>query len=317
METQIKTNNETNEERTVRQTITPFLWFNDNAETAVNFYTSLFKNSAILKMIRYGDKGAEIAARPEGSVMTVDFQLEGQAFAAINGGPIFEINPAISFFVSCDTPQEIDILWERLSDGGTVMMELDNYPFSEKYGWIQDRFGVSWQLILQGRAQKIAPCFMFAGVQHKKAEEALNFYVSVFADAVVPTGRSEIMYQEHYKAGQGPEGAVVHSRFTLGGLEFVAMDSHMQQDINFSPAVSLAVNCETQEEIDYYWDRLTEGGDVSAQQCGWLQDKYGVSWQVVPSIIGSLMSDPIKSQRVMQALFPMKKLDIETLINAL
>jgi predicted 3-demethylubiquinone-9 3-methyltransferase (glyoxalase superfamily) len=296
--------------------ITPFLWFNDNAEEAVNFYTSLFGNSSINKVTRYGEDGAKMTGRPNGSVMTLDFHLEGQAFAAINGGPVFEINPAISFFVNCGTTREIDILWERLADRGTVMMELDKYPFSERYGWIQDKFGVSWQLILQERKQKIAPCLMFAGDQHKRAEEAVNFYISVFGNAALPTGRSEIIQLEHYKAGEGPEGAVVHARFILAGAEFVAMDSHMQQPINFNPAVSMVVNCETQEELDYYWDSLTEGGDISAQQCGWLVDKYGVSWQIVPSILGQLMSDPEKSQRVMQALLPMKKLNIETLINA-
>jgi predicted 3-demethylubiquinone-9 3-methyltransferase (glyoxalase superfamily) len=316
METQIDTKTGIKTERNAKQPVTPFLWFNDNAEEAVNFYTSLFRNSKINKVLLYGEEGVEITGRPAGSVMTVDFQLEGQAFAAINGGPVFEINPAISYFVSCDTTQEIDILWEKLSDGGTVFMELDLYPFSEKYGWIQDKFGVSWQLILQQRTQKIAPCLMFAGEQHKKAEEAIQFYISVFGNAATPTGRSEIIQLERYRAGEGPEGSVVHAKFELNGLEFVAMDSHMEQPINFTPAISLSVNCETQEELDYYWDKLTEGGDVSFQQCGWLKDKYGVSWQIVPSILDTLMSDPAKSARVMQALFPMKKLDIETLINA-
>ena len=243
--------------------------------------------------------------------MTAAFQIEGQDFVAINGGPVFKITPVISFFVSCETSQEIDVLWQRLSEDGTVMMELDRYPFSEKYGWVQDKFGVSWQLILPGRKQKIAPCFMFAGDQHRKAEEAIRFYISVFRN-------SGIIQLERYKAGEGPEGAVVHAKFTLDSLEFIAMDSHMEQPMNFSPAISMVVNCETQEEVDYYWEKLSDGGYEEAQQCGWLQDKYGVSWQIVPSALSELLSDPdpAKSGRVMRAMLQMKKIDINALQKA-
>jgi predicted 3-demethylubiquinone-9 3-methyltransferase (glyoxalase superfamily) len=293
------------------QRINPFLWFNDNAEEAVNFYTSFFSNSKIIKLVRYGEEGPEAAGRPKGSVMTVDFELEGQAFAAINGGPVFKITPAISFFVNCATSREIDLLWEKLSEGGTVLMALDTYPFSEKYGWIQDKFGVSWQLILPGRKQKITPCLMFAGEQHKQAEKAINFYISVFRN-------SGIIQLERYTAGVGPEGAVVHSKFMLNGQEFIAMDSHMPMTIDFNPAISLVVNCKTQEEVDYYWETLSEGGDKSAQQCGWLKDKFGLSWQIVPAALIELLHDPdpVKAHRVMEAMLRMKKIDIAALKNA-
>ena len=190
-------------------------------------------------------------------------------------------------------------------------MELSRYPFSEKYGWVKDKYGVSWQLILPGRKQKIAPCLMFTGEQHKKAEEAVRFYTSVF-------NNSDIIQLERYKAGEGPEGAVVHSKFTLLGQEFVAMDSHIPLPYNFDPAISLVVNCETQDELDYYWDKLADGGYEGAQQCGWLQDRYGLSWQVVPATLGEMLSDPdpSKSGRVMQAMLQMKKIDIKSLLQA-
>jgi len=152
---------------------------------------------------------------------------------------------------------------------------------------------------------------MYTGEQHKKAEEAIRFYTSVFEN-------SDVLQLERYKAGEGPEGAVVHAKFTLNGQEFVAMDSHTPLPYNFNPALSLVVNCETQEEVDYYWDKLSEGGFEGAQQCGWLQDKYGLSWQVVPAALGKLLSDPdpVKSGRVMQAMLQMKKIDINTLHQA-
>jgi predicted 3-demethylubiquinone-9 3-methyltransferase (glyoxalase superfamily) len=308
METQLKSDSGIKMKGNNPRMITPFLWFNDNAKEAVNYYTSVFNNSKINAITRYGEKAAEASGRQKGTIMTIAFQIEGQAFVIMNGGPAFKITPAISFFVNCDTPGEIDKLWRKLSEGGTVMMALDEYPFSKRYGWIQDRFGVSWQLILSGRQQKIAPCLMFVGEQHKKAEEAINFYISVFKG-------SEIIQLERYRADQGPEGAVIHARFSLNGQEFIAMDSHMQLPYNFNPAISFVVNCETQEEVDYYWGKLSEDGDVSAQQCGWLKDRFGVSWQIVPEALSEMLSDPDheKSERVMQSMLQMKKIEIKTL----
>lgn len=293
------------------QKITPFLWFNDQAEDAVKFYTSLFKNSAVKLTTRYEEEGAKATGMPDGSIMTMAFTIEGHDFVAINGGPVFQLSPVISFFIHCNSMNEIDSLWEKLSVGGNVMMALDKYPFAEKYGWIQDKFGVSWQLILPGREQKVTPCLMFAGKQHKKAEEAINFYLSIFRN-------SGLIQLERYKADQGPEGAVVHSKFTLEGQEFIAMDSHTPLPFDFNPAISLVVNCKTQDEIDYYWTKLSEGGDERAQQCGWLQDKYGVSWQIVPHNLGMLLTDPDpdKAKRVMHAMLTMKKMDIVALTTA-
>ena len=158
------------------QKITPCLWFDSNAEEAVNLYSSIFKNSKIGNISRYGEAGYEIHGKPAGTVLTIEFELNGQAFTALNGGPIFRFNEAISFQVSC----------------------------------------------------------------------------------------------------------------------------------------------ESQKELDYYWEKLSEGGDRKAQQCGWLKDKYGVSWQIVPTVLGKLLQDKDakKSESVMKALLQMKKLDIKTLTQA-
>ena len=306
METQTKTESDRMKKGMKIQKITPFLWFDRQAEEAVNFYITAFRNSEIKTTTRYSSDGARASGMPENSVMTMAFQIEGKDFVAINGGPVFQINPNISFFVNCESVLEIDRLWKKLSVDGTLMMELDNYPFAEKYGWIQDKFGVSWQLILPEREQKITPCFMFTGDQHKKAEEAIHFYTSIFSD-------SKIIQLERYGKEVGPEGAVVHCKFMLNGQEFVAMDSHENMPMNFNPAISMVVNCETQDEIDYYWDKLGEGGFEGAQQCGWLQDKFGVSWQIVPNVLGELLS---KGGNVMQTMLQMKKLDIKMLQDA-
>jgi predicted 3-demethylubiquinone-9 3-methyltransferase (glyoxalase superfamily) len=288
------------------QKITPFLWFDNQAEEAMNFYTSIFKNSKLGSVTRYGEDGPG----PAGTVMTGTFQLDGQEFMALNGGPHFTFTPAISFFVNYETEQEIDKLWEKLTEGGTVLMELDKYPFSEKFGWLEDKFGVSWQLILASRRQKITPFLMFVREQHGKAEEAMNLYISLFKN-------SSIVNIERYgPGGDEPEGTVTHATFSLTGQEFMAMDSNREHHFTFTPAISFFVNCETQQEIDKLWEKLSEGGEI--EQCGWLKDKYGVSWQIVPTILGEMLQDknPERSQRVMKAMFQMKKLDVEGLKQA-
>jgi predicted 3-demethylubiquinone-9 3-methyltransferase (glyoxalase superfamily) len=286
--------------------ITPFLWFDHQAEEAMNFYTSIFKNSRIGNVTRYGEGGPG----PAGTVMTGTFQLEGQEFMALNGGPQFTFTPAISFFVNCESQQEVDELWGNLSEGGAVLVELDKYPFSEKFGWVQDKFGISWQLNLASRAQKITPFLMYVGEQHGKAEEAMNLYISLFKnsriDNIVRYGPGE----------EEPEGTVTHAVFSLNGQEFMAMDSSREHAFTFTPAISLFVNCETQEEVDYLWEKLSESGEK--QPCGWLQDRYGVSWQIIPTILGEMLQDkdPEKSRRVMEAMLKMSKIDIKTLRQA-
>jgi predicted 3-demethylubiquinone-9 3-methyltransferase (glyoxalase superfamily) len=286
------------------QKIVPFLWFDSQAEEAAQFYTSLFDSSKIVTKAYYGDAGPA----PKGTVLTVSFQLEGQTFTALNGGPSIRFTPAISFFVTCRTEQEVDALWRQLSQNGMVLMELQKYPFSEKFGWVQDRYGVSWQLNLTGRTKKITPFLMFVGKQHGKTEEAIKFYSSHLEN-------SRIEQVERYGPGQGePEGTVMHARFSLGGQEFMAMDSNREHDFTFTPAISFYINCDTQREIDELWDKFSEGGEK--QPCGWVQDKYGVSWQIVPSILADMISDKDRSNKVMEALLKMQKLDIKALQKA-
>lgn len=288
------------------QKITPFLWFDDQAEEAMGFYTSIFKNSRTGTVTRYNEAGPG----PVGQVMTATFFLAGQEFYVLNGGPIFKFTPAVSFFVHCQTPEEVDGLWKKLSEGGFALMELDQYPFSERFGWLVDKYGLSWQLNLSRIPQKITPYLLFVGKQAGKAEEAVKEYISVFKNASI----SQI---ERFGQGEGePEGNVKHARFVLDGQEFMAMDSTLEHNFTFNEAISFFVSCATQEEVDWFWEKLSEGG--AKDQCGWLKDRYGVSWQIVPDILGELMSDPDpkKAASVTKAMLQMKKLDIEGLKQA-
>lgn len=142
------------------QKISPCLWFDDNAEDAVKFYVSIFKNSQAGNVTRYGKEGYEIHKKKEGSVMTIDFEIEGQKFLALNGGPIFKFNEAISFQIYCDTQEEIDYYWEKLTEGGDKNAQV--------CGWLKDKFGVSWQVV------PIALIKMLQDKDSKKTERVMK-----------------------------------------------------------------------------------------------------------------------------------------------
>ena len=193
-------------------------------------------------------------------------------------------------------------------------MELGNYPFSEWYGWIQDKFGVSWQIMMMGDRpiqSRIIPTMMFVGENCGKAEEAVQFYTSVFHN-------SSIGDAMRYQKGEEPdkEGTIKHIAFVLEGQHFAAMDSAYDHKFAFNEATSLMITCQTQEEIDYYWDKLS--AEPSAEQCGWLKDSYGLSWQVTPAVLQQMMEDsnPAKVNAVTQAFLKMKKFDIAALTQA-
>lgn len=280
--------------------ITPFLWYDTEAGEAAQFYTSIFPNSKI--------KNTTILQNtPSGKVEIITIELYGQEFTLMSAGPLFKFTPAISFMIACNTKEEVDTLWKQLSQNGKVLMELDNYPFSERYGWTQDKYGLSWQIIYLGQTmpQRITPTLMFINQNCGKAEEAMKFYTSIFHNATM----GDIF---RYGKGQEPdkEGTVVHASFILENQHFAAMDSARQHNFNFNEAISFVVNCETQAEIDHYW-KLSAVKE--AEQCGWLKDKYGVSWQIVPTVLAKMLQDKQKAAKVTEAFLKMKKFDIETL----
>ncbi len=291
--------------------ITPHLWYDKEARESAEFYVSLFPNSKITNVTTIHDT-------PSGDCDVVSFELAGQNFMAISAGPLFKFNPSISFFLNFDPSRQIDArknlnaAWEKLSQGGTVLMPLDKYPFSEHYGWIQDKYGLSWQLILsnpEGEERPfIVPSLLFVGTVCGKAEEASDFYISVFKN-------SKRGFIERYPKGMEPdkEGTIMFTDFMINNQWFAAMDSAHEHNFKFNEAISLLIPCDTQEEINYYWGKLS--ADPKAEQCGWCKDKYGVSWQVLPTAIGEMMKNGTREQidRLTRAFLPMKKYDIAVL----
>ena len=285
--------------------ITPFLWYVNNAEEAVKYYTSIFKKSKTGTIRKYTEASASASGMPKGSTMTVDFELEGQKFAAINGGPNFAtFSPATSFFVTCKDKKEVDTLWKKLSNGGQVRMARDKYPWSERYGWCSDKFGLDWQIMMGESTQKITPCLLFVGKRFGTAEKAIKDYLSTFKN-------SKTIMLEKYGKNEPNAGAVKHARISLNGYEMILMDGPGSHAFDFTGAISFIVRCKTQKDIDHYWKKLTKGGQELP--CGWLQDKHGIVWQIDPENIEELLE---KSQKVWQAMCVMKKLDIKKLEEA-
>jgi predicted 3-demethylubiquinone-9 3-methyltransferase (glyoxalase superfamily) len=290
--------------------ITPHLWFDTQAKAAAELYSEVFPESHVTNVTTLRDT-------PSGDCDVVSFTVWGHDFMAISAGPLFEINPSISFIVNFDpatlpdAAQALDRVWEQLADGGRALMPLGEYPFSKHYGWIADRYGVSWQLILsdpEGDPRPtIVPSLMFTGQVCGKAAEARDHYISVFGDA--ERGQS-VPYPE----GSEPDepGTTMFSDFRLADRWFAAMDSAHEHGFGFNEAVSLMIRCTDQEEIDHYW-RLSAVPE--AEQCGWLKDRFGVSWQVVPAVMEEMMSHGTREQidRVTQAFLPMKKFDLAAL----
>jgi predicted 3-demethylubiquinone-9 3-methyltransferase (glyoxalase superfamily) len=275
----------------------PCIWYDGNAKAAAEFYCSIFPDSKIT------------ADTP----MVVNFQLHGQKFMGLNGGPMFKANPSVSFMVTCESDDEINELWEQLSEDGMIMMPLDKYDWSERYGFLQDKFGLSWQ-IFKGKYsyvnQKITPTFLFVGNSYGKAEAAVKYYTEVFPASSI---EGILLYQE--SEGVQVAGKVKHSQFILDGKVFMAMDGFGEHQFAFNEAISFVVECKDQKEIDYFWDTLTSDGGKESR-CGWLKDKFGVSWQIVPTVLGKLMSDPAKAGKVVQAFMQMNKFDIAALEKA-
>lgn len=294
---------------TTNSRLVPCIWLDDQAEAAAALYTSLIGGD-VSAVARYPESFDNPGHKPRGSVMTVELEAGGQRFTLLNGGTHFRANPSISFFLTVDDEAEVTRLHDALVEGGTTLMPLDAYPWSPRYAWVQDRFGVSWQIMLAERpTARVMPCLMFANALFGRAEEAIALYTRAF-----PDGRAGSV--DRYEDGPA-KGKIGHGRFEIGGQTMAAMDAPGQHDFSFDEGVSLQVMCDDQAEVDHYWGALAEGG--SHGPCGWLKDRFGVSWQVVPKQMAAWTThpDPSARDRAFQAMLTMQKLDIAALERAL
>lgn len=217
------------------------LWFDTQAVEATNFYVSLFENSKI-------ESHNVMKNTPSGDCDFLTFTLAGQTFNAISAGPYFKFNPSISLFVNADAEEEAKKLWDTLIEGGEVMMPYDTYPWAKKYGWLKDKYGLTWQISYSDTKaeQKITPSLMFTKDKAGKAKEAIEFYTSIFPNSKIDT---IVPYE---KEDGDVEGYTKFSMFTLGDQKFIAMDSSGPHEFVFNEAISFLVECDDQKEIDYW-----------------------------------------------------------------
>ncbi len=294
------------------QKITPNLWF-DGIKEPVDFYVSIFPNGKILSTFKYPNSTEEGLADFQldmaGKELTIDFAIGNLNFTAINGGPLFKLNPSVSFMVNFDPAKDekatkhLDELWTKLIEDGEAMMPLDAYPFSKRYGWVKDKYGLTWQLILTDPSGEprpfIIPSFMFSQQNTNHAEEAINFYMDVFKES-----RTGTIARYPQDTGPARAGSLMFADFMLDKQWFAAMDSGVDQNYTFNEAVSLSIACKDQTELDYFWEKLSSVKE--AEQCGWCKDKYGVAWQIMPENMGELMKKPNAYAKMME----MKKIVI-------
>jgi predicted 3-demethylubiquinone-9 3-methyltransferase (glyoxalase superfamily) len=281
---------------TVNNEIYPCLILKDQVAEAADFYLQIFGSGKIV----------------QSNPIVTFLDLSGQSFMLLNDGTSSVPNVSFSFMVTSETPEETAQYHHKLANGGQVFMPLDKYDWSISYSWVQDKYGVSWQLFTGEQnvlSQKFSPSLMFTGDNAGKARDAVNFYTRLFPKSAIEG------FMEYTGEDGDTAGFIKHAQFTINGFVASAMDSSAAHHAEFNESASLVVNCDTQEEIDEYWDKLTADGGQEVM-CGWLKDKYGVSWQIVPKIIGKLVTDPERGPRVLQAVMKMKKLIIADLVNA-
>jgi predicted 3-demethylubiquinone-9 3-methyltransferase (glyoxalase superfamily) len=283
------------------------LWFDNEAGVAGEFYLKVFKNSKLLTR-------RTIPGTPSGDVDSLTLEVENINLMLLSAGPYFKINPSISFMISCSTKEEVKYYWNSFIKGGELMMPLEKYDFSELYGWVKDKYGVSWQIMYVGNQEiksKLRPAIMFVGDNAGKAEEALNFYTNTFKNGKI---NSISRYGESFPPNK-PD-MINFAEFLLEGQSFSIMDSAFEHAFQLNEAISFIINCDNQDEIDYYWEKLS--ADPEAEQCGWIKDKYGLSWQITPTVMNDMMKDADKEtiERVTQAFLKMKKFNLAELERA-
>ena len=288
------------------QKIVPNLWYHANAEEAAQLYAGVFPDTEFEVDMRYPNEGLMDFQKPlAGQPLVVSMKVAGARLSLINAGPEIKPNPSISFtlhyhqkFFAEDqrsAREALESAWGELAQGGRILMDLGAYEFSPLYGWVEDRYGISWQLsLIEGQEPDhfLVPCLMFGGEAQNRASEAMEFYQRLFEDS---SGGMVV----HYPQAVDPvtTTSIMYSEFYLAGQKFSAMDSGVRQDFSFGPGISLEVHCQDQAEIDRLWLALSAHPDE--EQCGWLRDGFGVSWQIVPANMDQLMQKPQAFEKLM------------------
>jgi predicted 3-demethylubiquinone-9 3-methyltransferase (glyoxalase superfamily) len=277
----------------MKNKITSCIWFNGNAGEAADFYIDVFK---------HGEKTNQDLPIVSLNVFSTDLLF-------LNGGPSYAPTPAFSFFLYCGSHEEAERIFNLLAIGGNIMIPMGSYEWAEKYGWVTDKYGISWQIDGDDIRveEKICPALLFVNEKSNRVKEAREFYLSVF-------GTSQMLMEMPADVHHGLEpGSLLFTQIKLMQSVVNLMAGPGNHDFDFTSGNSFVVSCDTQEEIDYYWNQL--GYDGRYDMCGWLTDKFGVSWQIVPRELSVWLSDSVHGKSATERMLKMKKLIISDLIN--
>lgn len=276
----------------------PAVWCDGTMAVQARAYAALFPGATI--------DGRDPAVWVPGGLGAM-LSLDGCPVQLIEGGPRYRPTPAVSLFVQRATEGEVRALWEGLADGGAVLMPLEAWPWARLYGWVQDRWGLSWQVNLGPLAevgQAVLPYLTFTGPAAGRARAALELYARAFPDLMVDA------LHDHDGSGPDPAGTVMHAQVRLRGGTMMLSDSAHPHAWGFTPGTSLSVLCPDQAEVDRLWALLLADGGTPSR-CGWLTDPFGLSWQIVPQVLHDIMNQgtPDQKARAVAAFLPMVKLD--------
>ncbi|GAB3940783.1 VOC family protein [Corynebacterium tapiri] len=274
------------------QMITPTLWMNRTADEACDFYVQAFQSidvrAEVTGRLTYPDPHEYYLEEFAGKTRVKFLDIEGVSLGFINAADEHAVNPSISFILNFDPSRmqdasaRLEKLWEVLIDGGQALMPLQQYPFSQLYGWVQDKYGVNWQLMLtnpEGDERPfVTPSLMFGNVNHGKAREAVDYYVETFPDSQLGVRH---FYTDESAAGTGvstESGDVMYSDARIGGLWLSAMDSGVEHEFTFTAGNSLHVMAEDAEQAEQLHARLSH--DPAKDNYGWCEDQFGITWQI-------------------------------------
>lgn len=285
------------------QPIIPHLWYNTEAKEAVAFYVDLFGGKI--------DWTYTITDTPSGDSDLIQFQLGDMTLAAISAGPYFKLNESMSLMVNVADKDEVTRLYQALSEGGHILMPLGEYPFSPYYVWLEDRFGLSWQLSYAPDLDKpyqFDICLLFSQDQVGLAQPMLNYYKDKLPQASV----GQLSY---YGEGEAAVEAAKlnYAELLVAGQKLIVMDHGYGGEASFNEAFSLMVYVDSQDELNFYYDLLSAVPE--AEMCGWVKDQFGISWQIVPRILMEAYdtASPEQIKAVNAAVMTMKRLDIGTI----
>ncbi|HFI0156087.1 TPA: VOC family protein [Streptococcus suis] len=290
------------------QPIIPHLWYDTEAKEAVAFYVDLFGGNV--------DWTYTITDTPSGDSDLIQFQLGDMTLAAISAGPYFKLNESMSLMVNVASKDEVTRLYQALSEGGRVLMPLGEYPFSPYYVWLEDRFGLSWQLSYAPDLDKpyqFDICLLFSQDQVGLAQPMLDYYKDKLPQASV----GQLSY---YGEGEAAVEAAKlnYAELLIAGQKMIVMDHGYGGEASFNEAFSLMVYVDSPDELNFYYDLLSAVPE--AEMCGWVKDQFGISWQIVPRMLMEAYdtASPETIKAVNDAVLTMKRLDfatIQTILN--